>query len=75
MTKGLKYKLQISQNKCIHFCLFLGNREGIRYKHCVKINWLPVAERVYQFIASSVYKFFNKLAPQYMEEVLKNPRI
>jgi len=71
LTKGLKNKLQISQNKCIRFCLFLGNREGIRYKHLAKINWLPVVERVHQFIASSVYKFFNKLAPQYMEDVFK----
>ena len=69
LTKGLKNKLQISQNKCIRFCLFLGNREGIRYKHFAKINWLPVADRVYQFIAASVYKFFNKLAPIYMGEV------
>ena len=69
LTKGLKKKLQISQNKCIRFCLFLGNREGIRYKHFAKINWLPVADRVYQFIAASVYKFFNKLAPIYMGEV------
>ena len=39
LTKGLnKNKLQISQNKCIRCCLFLGNREGIRYKHLAKIN-------------------------------------
>ena len=36
LTKGLKNKLQIAQNKCIRFCLFLGNREGIRYKHLKK---------------------------------------
>jgi hypothetical protein len=71
LTKGLKTKLQISQNKCIRFCVFLGNREGIRYKHHAKINWLPVAERVCQFISSSVYKFFNKLALKYMEEIFK----
>ena len=29
-------------------------------------NWLPVAERVYQFIAVSVYKFLNAFAPIYM---------
>ena len=69
LTKGIKNKLQIAQNKCIRFCLFLGNREGIRYKHLRKINWLPVAERVYQFIAVSVYKFFNALAPIYMAEI------
>ena len=69
LTKGLKDKLQIAQNKCIRFCLFLGNREGIRYKHLKKINWLPVSERVKQFIAVSVYKFFNNLAPSYMKEI------
>ena len=69
LTKHLKDKLQIAQNKCIRFCLFLGNREGIRYKHLKKINWLPVSERVNQFIAVSVYKFFNNLAPSYMKEV------
>ena len=69
LTQGLKTKLQIAQNKCIRYCLFLGNREGIRYKHLKRINWLPVAERVKQFIAASVFKFFNNLAPRYMKEI------
>ena len=68
LTQGLKSKLQIAQNKCIRFCLFLGNREGIRYKHLRKINWLPVVERVKQFIAVSVYNFSNNLDPIYMED-------
>ena len=72
LTKGLKNKF--SQNKCIRFCLFLGNREGIRYKHLAKMNWLPVAERVYQFIASSVYNFFNKLAPHEVFKRSENMR-
>ena len=69
LSKGLKQKLQITQNKCIRFCLFLDNREGIRYKHLKKINWLPVWERVKQFIAVSVYKFSNNLAPRYMDDI------
>ena len=69
LTQSLKNKLQIAQNKCIRYCLFLGNREGIRYKHLKRINWLPVAERVKQFIAASVFKFFNNLAPRYMKEI------
>ncbi len=70
LTQGLKTKLQIAQNKCIRYYLFLGNREGIRYKHLKKINWLPVAERVKQIIAASVFKFLNNLAPRYMKEIL-----
>jgi hypothetical protein len=46
LCKGLKAKLQIAQNKCIRFCLFLDNRKGIRYRYFEKINWLPVFERV-----------------------------
>ena len=49
----------------------MGNREGIRYIHHKKINWLPVSERVKQFIAVSVYKFSNNLAPKYMTDILK----
>ena len=71
LSKNLKNKLQIAQNKCIRFCLFLGNREGIRFKHFKQINWLPVADRVKQFIAVSVYKFANDLSPKYMEDVFK----
>ena len=37
LCKGLKDKLQIAQNKCICFCLFLGNRKGIRYKLSKKL--------------------------------------
>ena len=76
LTQGLKTKLQIAQNKCIRYCLFLGNREGIRYKHLKRINWLPVAERVKQFIAASVFKFFNNLAPRYMKYIfIKSERV
>ena len=51
LTNSLKTKLQVAQNKCIRYCLFLNNREGIRYKHLKDINWLPVKDRVNQFIA------------------------
>ena len=36
LNNNLKSKLQIAQNKCIRFCLYLENREGIRYKHLKK---------------------------------------
>ena len=71
LNRGLKVKLQIAQNKCIQFCLFMGNRDGIRYKHLKKINWLPVSERVNQIIAVSVYKFSKNLSPNYMTDIFK----
>ena len=75
LSKGLKTKLQTAQNKCIRFCLYLGNREGIRFKHFKEINWLPISNRVDQFIAVSAYKFFNNKAPLYMEDVFKKHSI
>ena len=72
LGKGLKKKLQIAQNKCVRYCLYLGNREGIRYRHFKEINWLPISERVDQLNAVSVYKFSKGLAPIYMEDVFKN---
>ena len=72
LGKDLKKKLQIAQNKCVRYCLYLGNREGIRYRHFKEINWLPISERVDQFIAVSVYKFSKGLVPIYMEDVFKN---
>ena len=71
LSKGLKDKLQIAQNKCIRFCLYMDNKEGIRYKHFKNINWLPVWERVKQFIAVSVFKFSNNLAPKYMGDIFQ----
>ena len=40
------------------------------------MNWLPISERVDQFIAVSVYKFSKVLAPVYMGDVFKkNPSL
>ena len=33
LSKNLKSKLQIAQNKCIRYCLYLDNKEGIQYRH------------------------------------------
>ena len=41
LNKKLKKKLQTCQNKCIRFCLNMGNREHVRYNEFKKINCLP----------------------------------
>ena len=76
LSKGLKNKSQIDQNKCVRYCLYLCNREGIRYKHFKEMNWLPISERVDQFFEVNVYKFSKGLAPVYIEDVFKkNPSL
>ena len=40
LNQSLKKKLQTSQNKCIRFCLQLGNRSHIGIDELKIINWL-----------------------------------
>ena len=69
LNKKLKKKLQTCQNKCIRFCLNMGNREHIGYNEFKKINWLPTKNRFEQCLLTSIYKYFNGLAPVYYEEM------
>ena len=48
LNKNLKTRLQAAQNKCIRFCLKLGDRTSIKVKEFEKINWLPIQDRVNQ---------------------------
>ena len=56
-------RFQAAQNKCIRFCLKLGDRKSIKVKEFEKINWLPIHERVNQCILSCTYKFHAKKHP------------
>ena len=69
LNKELKKKLQTAQNKCIRFCLLLGNREHLESKHLKKINWLNVNDRFKQCLSAFVFKFFNKICPSYMSDI------
>ena len=42
LTKKLKGKLQVIQNKCIGFCLKLKCRQHITNEHFEKLNWPPI---------------------------------
>ena len=57
------------QNKCIRFCLSLGNRSHIGISEFKEINWLPVRARFEQNVATHIFKQQNKLAPKYMNEM------
>ena len=52
----MRNKLQVTQNKCIRFCLKLNSRLHIGAKEFKKINWIPTKERVEQRIATRVFK-------------------
>ena len=63
LNKGLKKKVQTSQNKCIRFCLNMGNRDHVGVKEFKKINWLPTKERFEQCILANIYNFLIKPPP------------
>ena len=69
LNKKLKKKLQTCQNKCIRFCLDLGNRQHIGVAEFKKVNWLPTKERFEQCVLTSIFKFFNNMAPAYYTEI------
>ena len=50
LPKKLKDKLQVTQNKCIRFCLKLQSREHISNEHFHKLNWLPINQMFQQCV-------------------------
>ena len=68
LTKDLKSKLQVSQNKLIKFVFKLEPRSHIGNDDFIKLNWLTVSDRVNQGTLCHVFKIHNNLAPKYMSE-------
>ena len=64
LSKRLLKKIQISQNKCIRYCLKLDNRSHVGIAEFKKLNWLPTKERVYQCICVSIYLNFSMTCRQ-----------
>ena len=71
LRKALKTKLQIAQNKCIHFCLELPPRGDISPSHFRKINWLPIKCRVELSNSTAVFKYWKGIAPSYPNNMFK----
>ena len=72
LSKKLKDKLQVTQNKCIRFCLKLQSREDISNERFHKLNWLPINQRSQQCVTSAVFKFVQNKCPAYMNEVFRS---
>ena len=68
LTNNLTKKIQISQNKCIRFCLGIDNRTHIGVNEFKTINWLPVQNRYEQCVALNAYKFCKGMGPAYMSD-------
>ena len=67
----MKNKIEITQNKCIRYCLQLDKMIHISKNEFETLNWLPVKDRFNQSINSIVFKYFTKQCPSYMNEVFE----
>ena len=71
LTQKMKNKIQITQNKCIRYCLQLDKMTLISKNEFETLNWLPVKDRFNQSINSIVFKYFTKQCPSYLNEVFE----
>ena len=71
LTQKMKNKVQITQNKCIRYCLQLEKMTHISKIEFETLNWLPVEDRFNQSINSIVFKYFTKQCPSYLNEVFE----
>ena len=66
INKGLKDKLQVTQNKVIRFILNLDNRAHIGNEELIKAGFLNVTDRVKQLKLGHVFKIKSKTSPYYL---------
>ena len=71
LTEKMKKKIQITQNKCIRFCLRLDKMHHISEEDFRLINWLPTSKRVDQCINTITFKFVNNTCPYYLREIFQ----
>ena len=76
LSKCLKKKLQICQNKMVRFILDYSPRQSVNYDVLSSINMLSVEDRVKQLRLNHVFNIFHQKAPTYMQDnfVLKTAR-
>ena len=70
LSKVLKNKLQVTQNKSIRFVLNRDSRAHVGSEVFKSLGWLPVSKRVDQIILNQEFKVKSGQCPDYMVEHL-----
>ena len=68
LSKVLKNKLQVTQNKIIRFVLNMDSRAHVCSEVFKSLGWLPVSKRVDPIILNHVFKVKSGQSPDYMVE-------
>ena len=66
LSKCLRRRLQIVQNKVVRFVLDLGPRTHIGQNELDKIGFLNTGDRARQIMLNHMYNVFHQIAPSYM---------
>ena len=63
-------KIQVTQNKCVCFCLNPNSRHHIGAKKFQEINWTPRKKRVELRVVAKVLKYWKGPSPLYVNEMI-----
>ena len=75
VSTNIRQKIEVTQNKFIHFSLKINSRHHIGAKEFEKINWLPTKERVEQPVATNIFKYWKSNSPLYVNELFVPSKI
>ena len=65
-----KNMLQVCQNKVVRFVLDLHPHTSLNSSHFLKMNWLPLKDRISFLKLSHSYRILNGMAPNYLSSAL-----
>lgn len=68
LSKLLKNRLQVTQNKIIRFVLKMDPRSHVGANEFKSLGWLPVSRRVEQIVLNHVFKIKSGKSADYMTE-------
>ena len=68
LSKFLRERLQVTQNKMVRFVLKLDPKSHIGSEEFKSLGWLPVSKRVDQVILNHIFRIRSGTSPEYMGE-------
>ena len=69
LSKALKHKLQVTQNKVVRFILNLQPMTSINYSVLSKVNMLKVKDRAKQLRLNHVFNINHDYAPKFYKNI------
>ena len=65
--------MQVTQNKCIHFCLKRNSRHHVGMREFREMNYLPTKEKVEQSASTKLFRYWKRNLLFSVSEVFPRP--